>query len=249
MNSLPDWLAPLLAAPFIGSFLGVLVMRLPAGGRSIAAGRSCCDHCGHRLGFADLIPIASWFAARRCCRYCGATLSVFYPAIELGAVVIAAWAATVSAGAMLWITCLLGWSLITLAAIDWRDGILPDALTLPLIPLGLAAAFFVDPTSVAAHALGAIAGFTSFALLRWLYRRWRHRQGLGFGDVKLLAAAGAFVSWDGLASVVLIGALAALGFALAGAALGRRLSLDQRLAFGPSLCLGIWLVWLYGPLR
>jgi leader peptidase (prepilin peptidase) / N-methyltransferase len=248
MTPFPDWLAPVLAAPFIGSFLGTLVVRLPAG-RSIAIGRSCCDHCGHALGFGDLVPIVSWLAARRRCRHCGAPLSLFYPAIELGALLIAAWAATVATGTMLWITCLLGWSLIALAATDLRDGILPDALTLPLIPLGLLAAFLVEPASVAAHAWGAVAGFASFAFVRWLYRVWRHRDGLGLGDVKLLAAAGAFVSWEGLASVVLIGAVTALALALAGAALGRRLALDQKLAFGPSLCLGIWLVWLYGPLR
>jgi leader peptidase (prepilin peptidase) / N-methyltransferase len=248
MSPLPDWLAPVLAAPFIGSFLGAVVVRLPAG-RSIAAGRSSCDHCGHALGFFDLIPIVSWLALRRRCRYCGASLSLFYPAIELGALLIAAWAATVATGTMLWITCLLGWCLIALAATDWRDGILPDALTLPLIPSGLLAAFLADPASVADHAWGAVAGFASFALVRWLYRVWRHREGLGCGDVKLLAAAGAFVSWEGLASVVLIGAVTALGLALASAGLGRRLALDQRMAFGPSLCLGIWLVWLYGPLR
>jgi len=150
---------------------------------------------------------------------------------------------------MLWISCCLGWCLLALGAADWRDGVLPDALTLPLIPLGLAAAFMDDPSSVADHAIGAVAGFASFALIRWLYRRWRGRDGLGFGDVKLLAASGAFVAWDGLPSVVLIGAVTALGLALLTTASGRKLALDQRVAFGPALCFATWLVWLYGPLR
>ncbi len=237
----------MLAAPFIGSFLGVLVTRLPAG-KSVTGGRSSCDHCAHPLGIADLVPIASWLAARGRCRYCGAKLSLLYPGIELGALAVALWAATVAQGWVLWISCGLGWDLLALVLIDWRDGLLPDALSLPLIPLGLFAAYLADPSSVLPHALGALAGFAVFALIRWLYRRLRGREGLGFGDVKLLAAAGAFVSWDGLPSVVLIAAIAGLAFALGGSLTGRKLALDQRLAFGPGLCLGTWLVWLYGPL-
>lgn len=131
---------------------------------------------------------------------------------------------------------------------DTRDGVLPDILTLPLIPLGLAIAYFEDPSSVLARVIGAVAGFASFALIAWFYRHLRGRDGLGFGDVKLLAAAGAWVSWNGLPSVVLVGAVFGLAAALVGALLGRRIALDQRLAFGPGLCLGIWVVWLYGPL-
>lgn len=246
MPSLDWWLWPVLAAPFIGSFLGVLVARLPPG-RPVAAGRSACDHCGHALQIPDLVPIASWLAARGRCRYCGGAVTPLYPAIELGAVLVAVWAAGITEGPMLWISCLLGWDLLTLAIIDWRDGILPDALTLPLIPLGLLAAFLGDPERLWPHALGALLGFAAFALIRWGYRRWRGREGLGFGDVKLLAAAGAFVSWEGLPSVVLIAALIGLALALAHSLAGRRLALDDRLAFGPALCLGIWLVWLYGP--
>ena len=248
MQNIPSWAWPVLAAPFIGSFLGVLVTRLPAG-KSPIAGRSCCDQCGHPLSVVDLIPLVSWLVQRRRCRYCGDVLGAFYPAIELGALFIALWAATIAEGAMLWISCCLGWCLLALGTIDWNDGILPDALTLPLIPLSLAAAFMDDPSSVTGHAIGAVAGFASFALIRWLYRRWRGRDGLGFGDVKLLAASGAFVAWDGLPSVVLIGAATALGLALLTTAGGRKLALDQRVAFGPALCFGTWLVWLYGPLR
>ncbi len=245
----PDWdwwLWPVLAAPFIGSFLGVLVTRLPHG-RSVIAGRSACDHCAHRLGLADLVPVASWFAARGRCRHCGARLTALYPATELGALAVAIWAASMAQGWVLWVSCALGWDLLALALIDWRDGLLPDSLSLPLVPLGLYGAFLADPASVLPHALGALAGFSAFALIRWLYRGLRGREGLGFGDVKLLAASGAFVSWEGLPSVVLIGAIAGLALALAGRLSGGKLTLGQRLAFGPGLCLGTWLVWLYGP--
>lgn len=210
--------------------------------------RSYCDHCGHRLSPADLVPIASWLAARGRCRYCGGKVSALYLAIELAALGIAIWAASVAEGWELWVSCGLGWCLLALAAIDFRDGLLPNALTLPLIPVGLAVAYLEDPASVWQHVIGALAGFVVFALIRFLYRRLRSRDGLGLGDVKLLAAAGAFVSWEGLPSVVLIAAIAGLVMALVSAMLGRQMTLDQRVPFGPGLCLGIWLVWLYGPL-
>ncbi len=237
---------PVLAAPFIGSFLGLLAARLPKG-RPIVAGRSACDQCGRVLKLADLVPIASWLAAHGRCRYCGGGVTPLYPAIELSAVLIAIWAGSVAQGPTLWISCVLGWDLLTLAVIDWRGAILPDALTLPLIPLGLLAAYLADADRVWPHALGAVAGFVAFALIRWGYRRLRGREGLGFGDVKLLAAAGAFVSWEGLPSVVLIAAIIGLALALVRGLTGRGLALDDRLAFGPAPCLGLWLVWLYGP--
>ncbi len=237
----------MLAAPFIGSFLGVLVIRLSRD-QSVIWGRSVCDHCGHALGVLDLVPIASWFALRGRCRYCGAKLTWFFVAIELGAVAIAIWAASVAEDWVLWASCCLGWCLLSLACTDWRDGVLPDALTLPLLPAGLVVAYLEEPQSLLPHVIGAAAGFAVFALIGFLYRRVRGREGLGFGDVKLLAAAGAWVSWDGLPSVVLIAASAGLAVALLGALRGGRIALDQRLAFGPFLCLGLWLVWLYGPL-
>jgi leader peptidase (prepilin peptidase)/N-methyltransferase len=225
----------------------MLVTRLPAE-RALVWDRSICDHCSHKLGPVDLIPIASWLAARGRCRYCGAAITPLYLVLELGALGIAIWAASVSEGWVLWASCALGWCLIALAAIDFRDGLLPDVLTLPLIPLGLAIAYLEDPASLWPHVVGALAGFASFAAIRYLYRKLRGRDGLGLGDVKLLAAAGAFVSWEGLPSVVLIAAIAGLVTALIGTALGRKIALDQRLPFGPGLCLGLWLVWLYGPL-
>ena len=241
------WLWPVLAAPFIGSFLSVLVTRLPHD-RQVVWGRSHCEACGHPLGLADLIPLASYLSSHGRCRHCGAGIAPLYLGIEIGAVIVAIWAATISTGWVLWASCGLGWCLLTLAIIDCRDGLLPDALTLALLPIGLAVAALEFPGAILPRAIGAAAGFLSFAAIRWGYRRWRGRDGLGFGDVKLLAAAGAWVSWEGLPSVVLIGALFGLGMALFGRFSGRPLALDERLAFGPGLCLGTWLVWLYGPL-
>src|ERR1700749_1919714 len=163
----PEWLWPVLASPFIGSFLGVLVTRLPEG-RSVVGVRSACDHCGHALGPADLIPIASWLALRGRCRYCDAKITVLPLFMEVAALLVAIWAATVSVGLALWAGCVLGWVLLTLAAIDFRDGILPDVLTLPLIGIGLVATYFLSPWQLLDSAIGAAAGFAIFALIRWL---------------------------------------------------------------------------------
>jgi leader peptidase (prepilin peptidase)/N-methyltransferase len=243
---LGSWLA-LILAPFVGSFLGVVVERLPAG-RTVVLGRSTCDHCGETLTARDLIPLVSYLARRGRCSCGRAKLSWFHPGIELAALAVALPAALVLSGWLLWASLGLGWTLLTLAAIDWREFVLPDILTLPLIPSGLALAWAIDPGLLSDHALGALAGFASLALIAGIYRRVRGREGLGLGDAKLLAAAGAWLGWQGLPSVLLIAAVSALALALATALGGGKLAWTSRIAFGPHLALGFWLVWLYGPL-
>jgi leader peptidase (prepilin peptidase)/N-methyltransferase len=242
-----DWLLPVLTAPFIGSFLGVVAERLPTG-RGVVLGRSACPHCGHRLRARDLVPVLSWVASGGRCRYCAAPLGLLHPAIEIAALVIALWAASELSGWLIWAGCALGWTLLALAVIDQRHLILPDRLTLPLIPAGLGVAYAVEPSLVLNHAIGAGAGFLALAVVGWAYRRLRGREGLGLGDAKLLAAAGAWVSWPGLPSVVLLAAAAALLAAAAGSLAGRSVRLTDPVPFGSYLCLGTWLVWLYGPL-
>lgn len=237
----------LLLAPFIGSFLGVLITRLPVG-EPVALSRSRCPSCRRTLAVRDLVPLLSWVLARGRCRSCGAALGWFYPLIEIAALAVAVWAWTVAAGLALWASCMLGWTLLALAWIDARHLILPDVLTLPLLAAGLAAAALLDGADVAGHAIGAALGFGVFWLVAVLYRLLRGRDGLGLGDAKLLAAAGAWVSWQGLPGVVLIAAASGLVAVLAAAAAGFAPEAARRIPFGPHLCLGIWLIWLYGPL-
>lgn len=243
----PDWLLPVLAAPFVGSFLGLLIARLPVGA-AVVLGRSACLACRHPLGAVDLVPVLSWLVRRGRCRHCGAAISALYPGVELAALGLALWAAALLSGWLLWASCALGWTLLALAAIDWRHQLLPDPLTALLIVAGLAVAYTLGGGALAHHAIGAAAGFAALALIRMAYSALRGREGLGLGDAKLAAAAGAWVSWTGLASVVLIAALAALAVALVGALRGAELRPDSRLPFGPYLALGTWLVWLYGPI-
>jgi leader peptidase (prepilin peptidase)/N-methyltransferase len=241
-----SWLWPFLAAPFVGSFLGVLIIRLPTGA-PVALARSACPHCHARLGAAELVPLVSFVALGGRCRHCQSPIEVFHPAVELAALAVAVWAVLADDDATrVWADCALGWTLLTLAWIDWTDLLLPDVLTLPLVPAGLALTWAYDRNAVVDHCLAAIAGFLSFRGLALLYRRLRDRDGLGGGDAKLIAAAGA---WCGVAALPLIifgsallGLLAALGLALA----GRNVTSTTRIPFGPCLALAFWLVWMHG---
>lgn len=237
----------LIAAPFVGSFIGTLALRLPEG-RSVVTGRSACPTCGATLGPLSLIPVLSWVAQRGRCTACGGRIGAFYPAVELAALGVAAWAASVFSGWLLLASCGLGWVLLTLAAIDARRLLLPDILTLPLIPAGLAVIYALQPNIVGAYALAAAAGWAVFAAIGWLYRRLRGRSGLGAGDAKLLGAAGAWVGFVGLPSVVLLGSAAALAWAVAAGLRRGRLRAGKVVPFGPFLALGFWITWLYGPL-
>lgn len=241
------WIWAVVAAPFFGSFLGVLVLRLPVG-MPVVMARSACPHCARALGVPDLVPLLSWLAFGGRCRHCATPLGLFYPAIELAALGIAVWAAVVLPGPLVVAGCVLGWALLGAAAIDSRHLVLPDILVLPLIPAGIALHWAVAPERWAGHVIGAVAGFVAFAVLAEIYRAVRGREGLGFGDAKLLAAAGAWVSWTGLPSVVFLAALLGLAGALVYRAAGRKFEAATVVPFGPALAAATWLVWLYGPL-
>ncbi len=246
LNLDPLWIWPLVVAPAIGSFLGVVALRLPQG-KAIAFSRSACGSCDHPLGFRDLIPILSWAAQRGRCRYCNAALGLFYPGIELLAVGAVIWAAVSLPPSLVWLGAGLGWWLIVLAVIDARNLILPDVLTLPLLPAGLLATYLIAPTALGHHIIGAVAGFAIIALMGFVYKRIRGHEGIGFGDAKLMAAAGAWVSWSGLPSLVLIAALTGIMVILFGTLIGQR-DLAAKLPFGPHIALGIWIIWVHGPL-
>ena len=241
------WIWPVLAAPFVGSFLGVIVTRADSP-RSILWGRSACDHCGQGLAPRDLVPIVSWLGSRGRCRHCGASVSAFYPAIELAALAIPVWSTAVASGWLMAASCLLGWTLLALAFTDIRSFLLPDFLTLPLIGAGLLVTEALDPSTTLSHILGAAIGFLAIVTIRWAYWVLRGREGIGLGDAKLMAAAGAWVSWEGLPSVLLVATLGGLAGALLRHYRKATIRATDRVAFGAFLCVGIWLVWLYGPL-
>ncbi len=167
--------------------------------------------------------------------------------LALAALGVALWAAGETAGTVLWASCGLGWTLLALAEADRRAMLLPDALTLPLVAAGLGVAWGLFPDRLLDHAIGAIVGYGALAGIAWLYARTRGREGLGLGDAKLLAAAGAWLGWQALAGVVVVGAAAALAVTVARGVLRGHLGGTDAIAFGPFLALGLWLSWLYGP--
>jgi leader peptidase (prepilin peptidase) / N-methyltransferase len=236
----------LAAAPFIGSFLGVLVRRLPEG-RPITWGRSRCEHCGNALAARDLVPFASWLVAGGCCRFCGQPLGWFYPAIELAAVAVALLAVASDRGVAMWLDCVLGWWLLALGWIDLRHWLLPDALTLPLVIAGLASAALLDPEQLIDRAVGAALGYLGLRLIAIAYRALRGREGLGQGDAKLLAASGAWVGASTLPQVIFGAAASALLVAACLRLAGMRLAAYSALPFGPFLALATWLIWVFGP--
>lgn len=242
------WLWPLLAAPFVGSFLGVLITRLPTQA-PVAFARSACPRCGIRLDAIDLVPLLSFLLLRGRCRHCHAPIGFFHPAIELAATAVALWATLTDAQAeRIWVDCGLGWTLLTLAWIDWTEFLLPDVLTLPLLLAGLGLTFAWDPAALTDHGVAAVLAYLSFQGLSHAYRRLRGREGLGGGDAKLIAAAGAWCGLTALPFVVLgsalLGLLAALGLALA----GQTVTSTTRIPFGPCIALAFWLIWLHGGL-
>jgi leader peptidase (prepilin peptidase)/N-methyltransferase len=138
--------------------------------------------------------------------------------------------------------------LIVLTVIDVRSFRLPDALTLPLTVLGIGFAQVLGWASWSDRVFAAAVGFLLLFVARALYYRVRGRQGLGLGDAKLFAAAGAWTGLEGLAGVLLSGCILALMCVGGLAMTGRQVSARVALPFGPFLAAGIWLVWLYGPL-
>ncbi len=142
----------------------------------------------------------------------------------------------------IWAGCGLGWSLLVLSLIDWQDGILPDLLTVPLAAAGLLASD-LDWTESAS---GALVGAGLLAVPAVIYRRWRGRDGLGWGDVKLAAASGAWLGWQAMPSMILVAALLGIG-----AVLVRRrclkISTGETIPFGPALAGATWLLWLAEP--
>lgn len=241
------WLFLLLVAPAVGSFLSTVAARLPEG-RPLAWSRSSCPHCGRVLGWRDLVPVVSWLLSRGLCRSCGRPIAWSYPAIELGALAVAVWSLAMVPGWLAWASCALGWTLLVLAVIDARHLLLPDELTLPLIPGGLAVAWAVAPERLPDHVIGSVAGFLIVVFLGFAYRKVRHREGIGMGDAKLLAAAGAWLSWEGLPSVLLLAAAAALLGHFVWARVSRHGLRDRELPFGPYLAGSLWLVWSFGPI-
>jgi len=190
---------------------------------------------------------AGWLAVLFANRETGSSDAALRLQIIGASVLVAIWAALVTPpNYVLLATLVLGWTLVALSAIDYVSFRLPDLLTLPLIALGLAVSIFLPEHDPIAHVAGAAVGFVLLYAIAEGYCRLRDREGLGLGDAKLAAAAGAWLGWQALPWVLLIAcAIAFVCIGIGIIARGRSV-LHQQIAFGVPLCLALWLVWLYG---
>jgi leader peptidase (prepilin peptidase)/N-methyltransferase len=219
------------------------------------APRSRCPACAQPIKAMHNIPVVSFLALRGRCAACSARISMRYPIIELGTALLSA--AVAWRFGYGWITLcglLLTWFLIAMSAIDIDTQLLPDSMTLPLCWLGLIASVVLgrpgDAISLPAdpaHAIvGAVAGYLSLWAVYWLFKLVTRKEGMGYGDFKLLAALGAWMGWQMLLPIVLLSA--ATG-AIVGSALIVFRGRDRQLPipFGPYLAAAGWIAMMWGP--
>jgi leader peptidase (prepilin peptidase)/N-methyltransferase len=188
----------------IGSFLNVCIYRLPHD-QSVVWPASRCTACGREIDWYENIPVVSYAVLRGRCRTCGEPISVMYPLIELlTAGVFVATYVVFGPTPLFAIRAAFCAALIVLLVIDLQHQILPNEITLPGIVVGLAASVVAEPGWRDAL-IGAATGGGALWLVAWGYERLRHQEGLGFGDVKMLAMIGAFLGWQ-LMLLTLVGA-------------------------------------------
>ena len=253
---------------FVGSFLNVVIHRLPKmmergwneqcaelAGRepdaapryNLAVPRSACPSCGHAITAIENVPVLSWLALRGRCSACKARISPRYPVVELAAGALAL--AAVWQFGPTWkglAACLFLWTLLALAFIDADTQLLPDDLTLPLLWGGLLANLFGLFVPLSSAVIGAIAGYLSLWTVYWLFKLVRGKEGMGYGDFKLLAAIGAWLGWPMLPQVVLVSSvLGAVGGIAMIVARGRDRA--SPLPFGPWLAGAGVVALFFGP--
>ena len=209
--------------------------------------RSSCPACGHAIRWHENIPVLGWLRLRGRCSACGTRISARYPAVELltGAVfALVAWRFGPTPEALLW--CAVAAVLLALSFIDWDTTLLPDPLTLPLLWAGLlAAAAGWTGVPLATAVAGAAAGYLSLWSVYWLFKLTTGKEGMGYGDFKLLAAVGAWLGWQAVLPVLLmasvIGAVVGLAMKATGA-----LREGRYVPFGPFLAGGALVVIVAG---
>jgi leader peptidase (prepilin peptidase)/N-methyltransferase len=251
----------------VGSFLNVVIYRLPVMMQrewelqaaevtgqhmeqsdtfNLSTPRSRCPHCGHAITALENIPVISYLFLGGKCRECKIGISARYPLIEtltaaLSAIV--AWQFGFSAACLG--ALLLTWSLIALTFIDLDHQLLPDKITLPLVWLGLFFNLFGTFTDLSSSVIGAIAGYLTLWSVYHLFRLVTGKEGMGYGDFKLLAALGAWMGWQLLPMIVLLSSLvgAVVGISLI---LLKNHQRDIPIPFGPYLAAAGWIAFLWG---
>jgi leader peptidase (prepilin peptidase)/N-methyltransferase len=243
----------------VGSFLNVVIHRLPRmmeaqwraecaelNGAPLPASEpynlvkpdSRCPSCNAPIRAWQNIPVASWLALRGKCASCRAPISIRYPAVELltGVLSVALALRFGNSAALAW-GLLFVWALVALTFIDIDTQLLPDDITLPLVWVGLLANYFGAYVDLGSAVIGAVGGYMVLWLVYWGFRLIAKKEGMGYGDFKLLAAIGAWTGWQVLPFVIVISAGIGAVIGTAMLVLSRR-GMDTRIPFGPYLALG-----------
>lgn len=251
----------------IGSFLNVVIYRLPEmmkrnwlqqcaelRGETIESQptfnlitpRSACIHCGHKITALENIPIISYLALRGRCSQCQAHISLRYPVVEAITAFMSGFVAWCFGFSFITIaTLILVWALIALAVIDLNTQLLPDDITLPLLWLGLLVNMGNGFTDIHSAIIGAVAGYLSLWLIYWGFKLITGKEGMGYGDFKLLSAIGAWLGWSMLPLVIifssLVGAIVGIGLIVAA-----KLKKNIPISFGPYLVGGALIALFWG---
>lgn len=222
----------------VGSFCNVLIFRLPKGEEFVKT-PSHCMACGHRLRWFELVPVVSWLAQGGKCRACGVKLSAQYPIVEAlngGAWLLAAWLFRGEPVRAVLYSALF--SLLTVVAvIDWRTFEIPNGVNLAIFLLGVVQ-LVVDRGNWKLYLIGMCSVSLLFLLLWFI----THGNGLGMGDVKLMAAAGLLLGWQRILLAMILGSVS--GAIIHSIRMTR--GAGRKLAFGPYLAAGIWVAALWG---
>ncbi|MVG15700.1 prepilin peptidase [Aeromonas jandaei] len=253
----------------IGSFLNVVIHRLPimlerewqAEYRSyftpeeeqateprynLMVPRSACPHCGHAISAQENIPLLSWLWLKGRCSECQAPISARYPLVELlTALLSVAVAIVISPGWGTLAALLLTWVLVALTFIDLDKMLLPDQLTLPLLWGGLLFNLIGGFAPLADAVIGAMAGYLVLWSLYWAFKLLTGKEGMGYGDFKLLAALGAWLGWQALPIILLLSSLVGAIIGISLIAL-RKHHQGYPIPFGPYLAIAGWIALLWG---
>jgi leader peptidase (prepilin peptidase)/N-methyltransferase len=213
----------------VGSFLNVVIHRLPKmmqrewqqqcaelNGQTVDASprynllapRSACPHCNHQISALENIPVVSYLFLRGKCAGCSASISLRYPIVEVLSGIMSAYAAWHFGFGLAAISAIfLVWALIALTFIDFDTQLLPDSITLPLLWLGMLLNLNGAFTSLPNALVGAVAGYLVLWLVYWVFKLTTGKEGMGYGDFKLLAALGAWLGWTLLPLIILLSSL------------------------------------------
>lgn len=254
-----------LVGLMVGSFLNVVIHRLPrmmqaaweadaadlrgetvptAERLSLLRPRSRCPHCGSPIAAWHNIPLLSWLWLRGRCAHCAAPISMRYPLVEVMGALLAMAGVTQFGPTLAGLSAAgLGLVLIALTFIDLDTQLLPDDLTLPLLWAGLLLNLGATFAPIQDAVIGAAAGYLSLWLVYWCFRLITGKEGMGYGDFKLLAALGAWLGWQALPMIILVSALVGATVGV-GLILLRRHERDRPIPFGPYLA-GAGLLSLY----